>query len=62
MKRVAAVVMSCLILGVNLPVRAQAPGSGVGAVYLVSIYGMKCDDMANDTTALNNLFATIFMK
>ncbi len=44
--------MFCLTLGVNLPVRAQAPGSGVGATYLASIYGVKCDGSTDDTTAL----------
>ena len=49
MKSSALVVMFCLTLGVNLPVRAQAPGSGIGPVYLASIYGVKCDGSTNDT-------------
>ncbi len=48
MKSSAVVVIFCLTLGVNLPMRAQAPGSGVGPVYLASIYNVRCDGMTND--------------
>jgi hypothetical protein len=56
MKPLAAVALLCLILGISAPVQAQTGlGSGLGPVYLTSVYGIKSDGSNDDTSAFQAL-------